>query len=202
MKLLDFAQGSQEWLSMRRNCIGASDAPVIMGVSPYRTREQLMNDKVYGTSQKNNAAMIYGKKMEPELLRCCELWMSDTPMFPGKVYAHDVHSWMIASIDVSNLDVTMIFETKCANKVDHEIAVSGNIPPKYYPQVQHQIKVLELPGAYYFSYHKGEGKLIYSRRDDAYIEDMFQKELAFYEEMMEMKHKLLESNEMTAAVGW
>ncbi len=202
MKLLKYTQGSPEWLAMRRNCIGASDAPIIMGVSPYRTREQLMHDKVYGTSIKMSASMSYGKQMEPELLRCCELWTSGTPMFPGKVYAHDLREWMIASIDVSNIDVTQIFETKCANKVDHAIAVSGEIPPKYYPQLQHQIAVTGLDGSYYFSYHQGEGKLNWCPKNEEYIEVMLQKELEFYQEMIEMKRKHIESIENDEAVGW
>ncbi len=202
MRRLDYKQNTPEWLAMRRNCIGASDAPIIMGLSPYKTREQLLHEKVYGTSKPMTASMQYGKDMEPELLRCCELFSSGNPVFPGGVYAHDERAWQIASIDGVNLDLTQIYEVKAANKIDHEIAKEFKIPPKYYPQLQHQISVTGLKGSYYFSYHKGEGKLNWCPRDDVFIEEMLKQELAFYKEMQEMHRDAIESSQIKEVIGW
>ncbi len=68
MKPLNFQQNTPEWLAMRRNCIGASDAPIIMGLSPYKKRDQLLEEKVYGKNTAMSASMQYGKDMEPTLL--------------------------------------------------------------------------------------------------------------------------------------
>ena len=202
MRKLDYEQTTPEWLSMRRNCIGASDAPIIMGLSPYKTREQLLHEKVYGNNTPMTASMQYGKDMEPYLLECCSSFSSGKPVFPGGVYAHDEREWQIASIDGVSLDLSEIYEVKAANKADHAIACDFKIPPKYYPQLQHQISVMELKGSFYFSYHKGEGKLNWCPRDDAFIAEMLKLEMAFYEEMCEARRNALESTEIREVIGW
>jgi putative phage-type endonuclease len=42
MKTHTLTQGSPEWLAHRRNFFNASDAPAMMGCSPYKTRSQLL----------------------------------------------------------------------------------------------------------------------------------------------------------------
>ena len=44
MKVHDLAQGSQAWLAYRATHFNASDAPAMMGCSPYKTRAQLMRE--------------------------------------------------------------------------------------------------------------------------------------------------------------
>lgn len=42
MEIVDVVQGSQEWLKHRAKHFNASDAPAMMGVSPYMTRDELL----------------------------------------------------------------------------------------------------------------------------------------------------------------
>ncbi len=198
MKALNFKQNTPEWLEMRRQCIGASDAPIILGLSPYKTREQLLHEKVYGSDNRESANMTFGKQNEEAGRKLFEL-MSDLVMFPGGVYAREDRPWQIASIDGIDLDWTNIVEIKCANKVDHAMACEGKVPPKYMAQLQHQISVMGLEGSWYFSYHKEEGKIVWCPRDDDFIQDMIIKELIFLDEM---RQKALESNKNNEAVGW
>jgi putative phage-type endonuclease len=44
MKLEQFNQGSPEWLSYRATMFNASDAPAMMGVSPYKSRAELLRE--------------------------------------------------------------------------------------------------------------------------------------------------------------
>ena len=44
MKVHELLQGSPEWLAYRREHFNASDAPAMMGCSPYKTREQLLRE--------------------------------------------------------------------------------------------------------------------------------------------------------------
>lgn len=48
MKQLKLKQGSPEWLAHRRNFRNASDAPAMMGCSPYKTRDQLLYETYTG----------------------------------------------------------------------------------------------------------------------------------------------------------
>jgi len=186
MKPLNYKQGSKEWLQMRKLAIGASDAPIILGVSPYKTKEELLHEKLYGIDQKETAAMTYGKENEEPARQLFEQ-MSGIVMFPDKVYAHDTREWQIASLDGIDLEGENILEIKCANKTDHQIALEKKVPAKYMPQLQHQMSVCDVKGAYYFSYHKGEGCIVYVDRDDDFIDSMVKEEKAFYEKMMDIR---------------
>ena len=46
MKVVDLNQRSEEWLQWRSKGVTASDIPIILGLSPYKTRWQLWAEKV------------------------------------------------------------------------------------------------------------------------------------------------------------
>lgn len=48
MRTHNLTQGSQEWLAYRREHFNASDAPAMMGESPYKTRSQLLHEMSTG----------------------------------------------------------------------------------------------------------------------------------------------------------
>jgi len=50
VKTLDLIQGTPAWLAHRRNHFNASDAPAMMGCSPYKTRTQLLHELHTGMS--------------------------------------------------------------------------------------------------------------------------------------------------------
>lgn len=51
MNTHNFVQGSQEWLAYRASVWNASDAPAMMGCSPYKTREQLLQELATGITE-------------------------------------------------------------------------------------------------------------------------------------------------------
>ena len=51
-------QGSEEWLKLRKNYLGASDAAVVLGISPFQTRYQLWQDKL-GLGQKKESTVRF-----------------------------------------------------------------------------------------------------------------------------------------------
>jgi hypothetical protein len=63
---LDFEQSTEEWLSWRRGGIGASDAPVVMGLSPWQKEGELLLLKTGQRLERPaNDAMQRGKRLEP-----------------------------------------------------------------------------------------------------------------------------------------
>ena len=50
MTFHDFAQGTPEWHQHRATHFNASDAPAMMGVSPYMTRTELLTRMKTGIS--------------------------------------------------------------------------------------------------------------------------------------------------------
>lgn len=56
MKIIDCAQGSEAWLAHRRTVRNASDAPAMMGASPYVTRAELVRQRATGIDREIDAA--------------------------------------------------------------------------------------------------------------------------------------------------
>lgn len=58
MQIHDLEQGSPEWLAYRAKYFNASDAPAMMGVSPYKTRAQLVRELATGIGEEHDAAKL------------------------------------------------------------------------------------------------------------------------------------------------
>ena len=48
MQQHNLIQGSAEWHAFRRQHYTASDAPAMLGISPYKTRAELLREKATG----------------------------------------------------------------------------------------------------------------------------------------------------------
>lgn len=185
-----YSQNTIEWEVMRKNKIGASDAPIIMEVSPYKTPYQLWQEKLdLVPPQEKTRAMVRGHDLEDKARRRLEE-MTSTLFLPN-VKFHPTLSWMMASLDGIDIDGKIIAEIKCPNKHDHEMAVKGIVPEKYLPQLQHQMEVSQVDSMYYFSFDGENGTLIKVYRDEAYIKGMIQKEKEFWECMQSFTAPLL-----------
>jgi putative phage-type endonuclease len=180
MGRIDFniQQGSPEWTQMRRNYLGASDAPVIMGVSPYRTPYQLWLDKVSGSSQVDNFAMQYGRDHEPIARAMFEKDMQES--FSPCVVYHDSLGYLMASLDGMTQCGEHACEIKCANATDHDLAKQFKVPEKYYPQLQAQMACTGHDSMFYVSYHNGEIISFLVERDQYFIDQMLLKMGAFW----------------------
>jgi len=179
MKLIDIEQNTPEWHEYRKTRIGASIAPVIMGVSPYQTPYQLWEEFLgYRERPESNPAMQRGTILEPKVRGLYEEKYS-IAMFPQLV-EHDDLPWMCASLDGLSVDNAHAIEIKCGSQSDHEtVACEGKIPYKYYPQLQHQLAITNHAGMHFVSFYENEINIAYVARDDEYISRMIEKEREF-----------------------
>jgi len=176
------SQNTPEWLEMRKNKIGASDAPIIMGVSPWKTPYQLWEEKLDLAPQPEmNAAMRRGHELEPIARQAYNDYTGNCA--EPEVVIHPERKWMMASLDGISLDRSIVVEIKCAGKRDHDIAASGNVPEKYYPQLQHQLAVIGVNRLHYFSYTDDSFHLVEVERDDKYINKLYAKEGEFWNQL-------------------
>ncbi|PPU07775.1 lambda-exonuclease family protein [Xanthomonas arboricola] len=58
MKTVDLIQGSAEWHSHRATHLNASDAPAMLGCSPYKTRAQLVREVATGIGEEHDDATL------------------------------------------------------------------------------------------------------------------------------------------------
>lgn len=178
-----YSQNTKNWLEWRRSKIGASDAPVILGQSPWKTPYQLWRVKV-GLDDYDpiNPAMQRGHDLE-EQARSSYEEKTGKEMFP-QVLTSKKHEFIAASFDGLTMDGKFAVEIKCPGVKDHLLAQKGVIPDKYISQLQHQMYVGELEYVDYWSYDGESGVLVKCERDDPFIERMLEKEIAFYENMV------------------
>lgn len=176
-------QNSPEWLEFRKNKIGASDAASILGVSPFKTKYELWEEKVGVRQNRRTAAMQRGHDLEEEARQAFER-ETKIIVFP-QVKVSAQHNFMMASLDGMDIEEQNFVEIKCPGVKDHEVALQKKVPEKYYPQLQHQLSVTGLDIGYYFSYRPGSTALIEVRRNDEFIEMMIDEEKKFHQCVIE-----------------
>lgn len=175
-EIVDVAQGSDEWKALRKTKVTATDAAVCMGVNPYKTIEQLLVEKTTDHESFVTPAMKRGIDLEP--IARDLLTIVTGIMFVPAVY---VKGWQMASLDGILQDGRIICEIKCPGKRTHNVALKGNIPPIYYPQIQHQMHVSDAEKCMYASFDGVDIVIVECERNDEYIEKLNKAELDFYQ---------------------
>lgn len=144
MKIVSIKQNGKEWREWRGLGLGASDAPVIMGESPYQTPFELWLDKT-GIRKRPEpnafqaAAMQRGIRLEPVAREMLEKKLGIK--FENLCAEHKEYDFMRVSFDGINLDKRILIEIKCPGKEPHKDALNGKVPKYYYSQVQQQLLI-------------------------------------------------------------
>ena len=120
------AQGSDAWTAHRATARNASEAPAVMGASPYVTRADLIRRKATGIVPDVDAATqrIFdrGHAVEP-LLRAFAEKMAGEDFFPIVTPSDD--GYLSASFDGVTMDETLLLECKQSNASKHNDVVQG-----------------------------------------------------------------------------
>lgn len=145
-------QGSEAWKSFRKDKIGASDVPTIMGVSPWESPREFFRRKVQGIELKKNSFMQRGNDLEATV-RDKVNWITGRNYQPVVLQSCE-NPLMIASLDGMYVDKdgVHILEIKCPGKKAHDIARQGLIPEYYVPQVCYQYMISGATSALYASW--------------------------------------------------
>lgn len=93
-----------EWLEFRQTGIGATDAPVILGLSPWKSALQLYAEKLglVPVTAVESRYLEWGRRLEPVLAEAYadetqrQVWPNDRPF---TVHIHPEFPWMFATID-------------------------------------------------------------------------------------------------------
>lgn len=144
MKTLTLTQGSPEWLAHRRTTRNASDAPAMMGASPYVTRSELLRRVATGIEPEIDDATQKrfddGHRVEP-LLRALAESIIGEDLYPVTGVSDD--GYLGASFDGVTLAEDTILEAKQANATKLECIARGEIPHQDFYQIVQQFAVCE-----------------------------------------------------------
>jgi putative phage-type endonuclease len=175
---IDLEQGTDAWHQFRLSHIGASDAPIIMGISPYKTSYLLWMEKLGLYKQEQTEAMARGHELEPIARKALEskLGRSFTPC----VIQHESIPWLAASLDGLTDDKNAFCEIKCSTRYNHLLLQGGEAPDHWIIQVQHQLMVTGCQYAYLCSYYDGYISYLKIMPDYDMREKILEKEKEFW----------------------
>lgn len=181
-------QKSKNWLEWRLNGIGSSDAPVIMGVSPYQTRFQLWEVKTGLKIPEEMPSFVMERGITLEPIARAKYELENNIDMPDECCAHKDISWLRASMDGVNFEVGGGLEIKYLGENDFALAQTGVVPDRYFPQLMHQFLVTGLKWIDFYGYnvpkdaenHAGKSVVIRVYPDAEYIQKLFKEEEAFW----------------------
>lgn len=176
-------QQGEDWLEWRSHGIGSSDIAAILGVSPYKTAFQLWQHKakIKPDDFKGNFATERGKRLEPKIRDWFNINFNIEMKPENKV--HPDNPIFRASCDGVNHDEQLLIEIKTAGKEDHELAINGKVPDKYYPQCQWLMMVFGYDVLRYISYNESLDQhfaLVTVRGDEKYQTMLKEKAIEFW----------------------
>lgn len=187
---------NKAWHDWRRRGIGASDAPIIQGVSPYTTLRELWRQKkgLPPLKEKSTFIMDRGNLLEPIARSRYEL-MYGIEMKPENFeHADPAFNIFRCSMDGSNRALRRGLEIKYVGQKDWEGICAGIVPGRYVPQIQHQFFVTGFDEIDFFAYflpaeyakdpslfHLGRSHRIVCKPDVPYIVEYVDRALAFWD---------------------
>lgn len=183
---IDLEQGTQDWLDFRKNYIGASEAPIVMGVNPWTTPNMLWRTRL-GLLQKPNPndAMLRGNRLEP-IAR--DKFIEETGIqVKPKVLVNDSYNWLLASYDGISNDNKYAVEIKCPGRTDHECAMDGVIPEKYIPQLAQQMLIADLSSIFYFSFNETSYRILEINRSSYDEKSLLKATKQFWEDLNDLR---------------
>ena len=144
MKTLNVQQGSPEWLSLRTNHFTASEAPAMLGLSKYKSRDQLLREKATGLSEEVGAAkqrLFDAGHAAEEAARPIVEQMIGEDLFPA-TGTQDIEGLpLLASFDGINMAGDTCWENKLFRADLAQDIEAGEIDDLYWPQLEQQLLV-------------------------------------------------------------
>ncbi|QNH21205.1 YqaJ-like viral recombinase domain protein [Xanthomonas sp. GW] len=144
MKTINIQQGTNAWHQHRAQHFNASDAPAMLGCSPYKTRAQLVREFATGIGEEHDAATLQrfaeGHRAE-DLARPLAEQIIGEELYP----CVGVEGKYSASFDGLKLLEDEAFEHKALNDALRAAMVEGctgaDLPLQYQAQMEHQAMV-------------------------------------------------------------
>ncbi len=180
---------NEQWLEVRKQGIGSSDAPTACGINPYKSMLELWLDKT-GRSQSSEvdingySPLYWGHKLEPLV---AEFYQEKTGHKVRRVNSILQHpdndkGFMLANLDYSVVgsDDVQILECKTAGEHGAKLWRDG-VPLYVTCQVQHQLAVTGHQSAHICVLICGHETRIYKvERDETLIQQLIEMERQFW----------------------
>ena len=140
----------EEWLGIRKNYIGGSDAGAIIGVNPYSSAFAVWAEKTGQVPEfEGNTATKVGTYLEDLVAR---LFMEETEKKVQRMnftIVNPAYPWACANIDREIIGEDAILEIKTTSSFDNmKMLRNGEYPDMWYAQMTHYLAVTGAQKAY------------------------------------------------------
>lgn len=180
----EIKQNTNAWHLERNKGIGASESPIILGLSPYKTALELYEQKISTIPSENSSSFITdkGHRLEPIARSKYEFHVGHS--FPDSLAVHRDYPFIRASFDGYNSELNKSIEIKYVGKKAFENIKDKETLIKYYPhyycQIQHQMMITGNNSDLVMINDDMNIKIIPFDIDPDYILDMVPKLIAFW----------------------
>jgi putative phage-type endonuclease len=148
MQWLNVKQGTQEWHDLRTKYYKtASRTPIVLGISPFSTKEALIKELLENKKPFQNKAMKQGIELESHVRELIN--RNSIGQFTPKVALDGEY---LASLDGYDESVNTLIEIKVSRTTYQEI-IARIIPNYYEYQVQHQLMVSGAKSGFLIAYN-------------------------------------------------
>jgi putative phage-type endonuclease len=173
-----------EWLQIRTQGIGGSDASIILGLNKFKSPFQLYMEKVENNlEQEDSEVMYWGRTLEEVIAKEFETRTGKKVRRVNQVLQHDTIDYMIANIDRKVVGEDAILECKTTSAYNYKEWLDNEVPEAYIIQVQHYMAVTGDKKAYVACLIGGNKFVIKEvERDDELIDIIIKAEKTFWEE--------------------
>ena len=145
----------KDWLAWRKTGIGGSDAGIILGVNPYRTKRELFYEKTgiepVNEKETSTLALRWGHALEETVAQEFSYKTGLRVYQVEEMYQHPIYPFMQGNIDrfIDFPDGTRgILECKTSNPSAKNNWSDNSLPFHYEVQVRHYMAVMNINVAY------------------------------------------------------
>lgn len=137
------------WLELRKNGIGGSDAAAILGLSKWSSPLAVYADKLgLVPEREDNEAMRQGRDLEEYVAQRFTEQTGLKVRRENHILVNDEHPFMHANIDRRITGENIGLECKTTSVYNRTDFEEGDVPPEYYTQCQHYMAVTGWPSWY------------------------------------------------------
>ena len=142
-------ESREEWLKLRKNYIGGSDAASVVGANPYQSAYSLWCEKkgILPDFQGNMRTEV-GAYMEDFVAKKFEEATGKKVRKSNFSFVNDDFPWALADIDRFVVGEDAILECKTTSELNMKHYKDGDYPDRFFWQVQHYMAVLGKQKAY------------------------------------------------------
>lgn len=174
-------QNTKDWHRWRKQGLGASDLPVIMGDSPYRTPYELWLEKTSPVKTEDEPNFVQQKGHELEVIGRNKYEIKTGITFKPAVIEREDMPHFRASLDGFNQEKNIIWECKYAGADVFNDVEKKRLPQKYKAQIHWQLFVSGAKENHFFVINDDhEYKVLIVKPDIKYIEKLVEEAQYFW----------------------